>query len=158
MSSPLSKLSGATVLAISLLSLSVTAHAEDRAAKEARAGIQAAIDTLVATLKKGTTGEVAADLFYTEDAIVSASGYGKWDSRAAFLPTLKEWVAYPVCDWKLDPGSVHASGQMASAWVTETCAAQKAGDPPTVMHNLYVFRKTPKGWRAVAEALTTTKK
>jgi len=144
----------AGVLAACLCAIIGTAHAEDRAVTEARTGIQSAMDTLVAALKKGTTAEEAARLWYTDDLVLSMTGAKYYHGLDSFMSTLREWVAYPVCDWKLDASSVRASGNLASAFVIETCAPNKAGEPPMVMRSLYVFRKTPEGWRATAEALT----
>jgi ketosteroid isomerase-like protein len=141
------------VAGVSLL-VSGASRADDREVVAARAGIQASIDKLLDSIRKGGSAEEAAKLWYTDDLTLSLTGGKYWHDLASFMPTLKEWVAYPLCDWKLDDQSVRASGKMAAAFVIETCSGMKAGDPPMVMRSLYVFRKTPAGWRATHEAIT----
>jgi ketosteroid isomerase-like protein len=120
---------------------------------EARAGIQKAMDDLLAALRRGTTADEAYDLWYADDLVLTVAGDKTYRGLAQFRNTLSEWVKYLPVRWEIeDP--IKADGNLAVAFVIETFPPREPEAPNTQFRALYVFEKGPKGWRACRQGIT----
>jgi ketosteroid isomerase-like protein len=150
------ELYGFALAACAFFAGAAPASAADSSVTEARAGIQKAMDNLLAAWRGGVPVEQQVALWYTNDIILSMDGK-TFRGLDSLIPQLKEWVKTPPCDWKIeDP--VKASATLASAYIVETCAAKKADEKDLVVRFLYVFEKHPQGWRASRQSLTVEQK
>lgn len=127
--------------------------APSSAAADARAGIQKAMDDLIAAIRRGTTAEEAYALWYTDDLVLTNTGDRTYHGLAEFRPTLAEWVKYQPVGWEIvDPVKVH--GAMAVAFIIETYPTGKPDGSVFRNRALYVFEHGPNGWRACRQAIT----
>lgn len=150
------RLCGFALSAGALVATGAPASAADNSVTEARAGIQKAMDNLLAAWRSGVPVEEQVKLWYTRDIILSMDGK-TFKGVDSLIPQLKEWVKTPPCEWKIeDP--VKASATLASAYIVETCSAKTADEKDLVVRFLYVFEKHPQGWRASRQSLTVEQK
>jgi ketosteroid isomerase-like protein len=135
---------------LTAIGLAVTATPPAAAADlgQARAGIQSTIDKANALFHRSAPAEEIATALFEDDLMVTGEGEkGSYRDLQSFMGQLAAHTAAgPRCTLAIvDP--IRSSGDLAVAFLSEHCTAEKAGDEEEYTRVMFAFRKGANGWR-----------
>jgi hypothetical protein len=141
-------------LFVSKASAADTSNTErDRVAAE----ITEKLNKVAKMLTDGTSPEAILRFVTTTDYISDSPGAKVPTSGKALIPAQAEEmkaIKAPCSVYIEDPdkyGPLETSGTLAAAFVTVRCASAKPGAPDFSTRSLFVWRRTPDGWKISRE-------
>jgi len=145
MSSVLLRVAGLAAIGLAVTATTLTVAAD---LSQARAGIQSTIDKANALFHRSASADEVAAALFEDDLMVTGEGEkGSYRNLKSFMGQLAAHTAAgPRCTLAIiDP--IRSSGELAVAFLSEHCTAEKAGDQEEYTRVMFAFRKGQNGWR-----------
>lgn len=145
MSSVLLRVASMTAIALAVAATPLTVAAD---LDQARAGIQSTVDKANALFHRSAPAEEIATALFEDDLMVTGEGEkGSYRDLKSFMGQLAAHTAAgPRCTLSIvDP--IRSSGDLAVAFLSEHCTAEKVGGEDEYTRVMFAFRKGANGWR-----------
>ena len=143
-------LTGLILAAVAALAMIPSAKADSSVPDDGQAGVEATLAKVNALVARGGSAKEIADAFYEDDLTITGDGEtGLYPDLKSFMKRLEIYSTNPTCRLNV-VNKIRTSNTLAVAWVQEHCDAH-GHESAEDYRILYVFRKSPKGWRTTME-------
>jgi hypothetical protein len=143
------ELTSIVLVAVAALAMFPSAKAGSMVPEDGQAGVEATLAQVNAQIARGASAKEIADVFYEDLTITGEGEKGLYPDLKSFMKRLEVYSTNPTCRLKA-VNKIRTSKTLAVAWVQEHCDAH-AKESAEDYRILYVFRKSPKGWRTTME-------
>jgi hypothetical protein len=136
--------------AVAALVMYPSADAASVVPEDGKAGVEATVAKVNELVARSASAKEIADVFYEDDLTITGDGEkGLYPNLKSFMKRLEVYSTNPTCRLNV-ANKIRTSNTLAVAWIQEHCDAHGT-ESAEDYRILYVFRKSPKGWRTTME-------